>query len=53
MGGLHFRSTLYGVKLISLPEGVDSKGELGVGPAERTDVVDPLNLIRVMPAKGA
>ncbi len=33
--------------------GVDSKGELGMSPAERTDVVDSLNLIRIMPAEGA
>ena len=53
MGGLPFRSTIGGVKLISLFVGVDSKGELGVSPAERTDVVDSLNLIRIMPAEGA
>ncbi len=52
MGGLPFRSTIGGVKLISLFVGVDSKGELGVSPAERTDVVDSLNLIRIMPAEG-
>ena len=52
MGGLLFRSTLRGVKLISLFGGVESKGELGVGPAERTDVVDSLNLIRIIPAEG-
>jgi len=53
LGGLLFRSTLRGVKLINLFVGVESKGELGVSPAERTDVVDPLNLIRIMPAEGA
>jgi len=53
LGGLSFWSTLAGVKLISLFVGVDSKEELCLGPAEKTDVVDPVNLIRIMPAEGA
>jgi len=28
------------------------EGELGASPAERTRVVDPRNLIRVIPAEG-
>ncbi len=47
------RARLDGVKLISLFVGVDSKRELSMGLAERTNVVDPLNLIRIMPAEGA
>jgi len=31
---------------------VQGKGELDKTPAERTLIVDPLNLIRVIPAEG-